>query len=85
MRPGDHITIPAAPEPLVTQCDWRKEVAAGREPITQSIGRAAFEIGLEGIIVPSAADPNGHNLLIFPGNRQPGSEFQVLNPDGLPK
>ena len=65
--------------------DWRKEVAAGREPITQSIGRAASEIGLEGIIVPSAADLKGHNLLIFPGNLEPGSEFQVLNPDGLPK
>jgi RES domain-containing protein len=65
--------------------DWRKEVAARREPITQLIGRAASEVGLEGIIVPSAADPSGHNLLIFPGNLQTGSEIRVLNPDGLPK
>jgi len=63
--------------------DWRKEVRAGREPITHSIGRAALEIGLEGIIVPSAADPNGHNLLVFPENLQSASEFQLLNPDRL--
>jgi len=65
--------------------DWRKDVAAGREPITHLIGRAASDIGLEGIIVPSAADPNGHNLLIFPRNLQTGSEIGVLNPNGLPK
>jgi len=63
--------------------DWRKEVDAGREPITQTIGRAAFEVGLEGMIVPSAASVGGFNLVVFPQNRQPGSEIRVLNPDRL--
>jgi RES domain-containing protein len=63
--------------------DWRKEVRAGREPVTQTIGRAAAEIGLEGMIVPSAADPKGHNLLVFPENLRPDSEFRVLHPDRL--
>lgn len=65
--------------------DWRKEVHAGREPITQAIGRAASEVSLEGLIVPSAADPDGHNLLIFPANLQPGSEFTVLKAENLPQ
>ncbi len=63
--------------------DWRKEVRAAQEPITQTIGRAALEIGLEGLIVPSAADPKGHNLLVFPGNLQSDSEIRVLHADRL--
>jgi RES domain-containing protein len=63
--------------------DWRKEVQSGRTPITQLIGQAACEIGLEGLIVPSAAYPDGHNLLVFPANLQPGSAIRVLNPDRL--
>ena len=30
--------------------DWRKDVRAGREPITQKIGQAAYQAGLEGLI-----------------------------------
>lgn len=67
----------------VLAVDWRKEVRAGCVPITQLMGRAAAEVGLEGLIVPSAADPNGHNLLIFPENLQPGSTATVLHVDRL--
>jgi len=67
----------------VLTVDWRKDVRAGREPITQAIGRAASEIGLEGLIVPSAVDPNGHNLLVFPENLLSGSEVRVLQPQRL--
>jgi RES domain-containing protein len=63
--------------------DWRREARAGREPISQTIGRAAFEIAAEGMIVPSAADPSGHNLLVLPGNLRPGSAIRVLHPDRL--
>lgn len=63
--------------------DWRKEVRAGREPLTQAIGRAATEVGLEGLVVPSAADAKGHNLLVFPANLIHGSELFVLNADSL--
>ena len=64
--------------------DWRKEVRFGQEPITQAIGRAAIAVGLEGLIVPSAADFDGNNLLVFPSNLRPGSELKVLNADSLP-
>lgn len=63
--------------------DWRKEVRAGEESITQTIGRAAWEIGLEGMLVPSGVDASGHNLLIFPDNLASGSEIRVLHPDRL--
>ena len=63
--------------------DWRKEVAAGRIPITQTIGRAASEIGLHGMIVPSAVDPNGHNVLVFTHNLRSDCEIKVLHEDRL--
>jgi RES domain-containing protein len=65
--------------------DWRMEAKAGLQPITQAIGRAGFEIGLEGLIVPSAADPRGDNLVVFPDNLHANSKIQVLNPDRLVK
>ena len=67
----------------ILSVDWRKEVRAGRVPITQLMGRAAAEIGLEGLIVPSAADPQGHNLLVFPENLDPSSTATVLHADRL--
>ncbi|WLD14127.1 RES family NAD+ phosphorylase [Planctellipticum variicoloris] len=67
----------------ILKVDWRKEVQAGREPITQVLGRAASDVGLEGLIVPSAASPDGQNLLVFPKNLQTGSELRVLSPERL--
>jgi RES domain-containing protein len=67
----------------VLTVDWRKEVSAGREPITQMIGRAAALVGLEGLIVPSAVGQTGDNLLLFPVNRRPGSKFRLLRPGRL--
>jgi len=67
----------------ILTADWRKESRAGREPITQTIGRAASEVGLEAIIAPSAVDPKGHNLVVFPNNLHADSEIRVLNADRL--
>ena len=63
--------------------DWRKEIRDGRPPVTQVIGQAAADVGLEGLIVPSAADSHGHNLVVFPANLQSGSELKVLNAERL--
>lgn len=70
-------------EERILSVDWRKEVRAGREPITQMIGRAAHDTGWEGLIVPSAVAPDGHNLLIFPDKLRAGSNIDVLHPDRL--
>lgn len=46
--------------------DWRAVMNAGNEATAQAFGRAAFETGLSGLIVPSKAHPGGVNMLIFP-------------------
>ena len=56
---------------------WRRSQEGGREALTQAIGRAAFEAGFEALIVPSAADPAGANLVVFPGRLSPGSRLTV--------
>jgi RES domain-containing protein len=48
-----------------------------------TIGQAAFEAGVEGLIVPSAAQPDGFNVLAFPENLKKGSKLQILNADSL--
>ena len=63
--------------------DWRNEVKAGLVPITQAIGQAAFDAGVEALIVPSAAQSYGFNVLVFPANLKKGSKIQILNADSL--
>ncbi len=63
--------------------DWRQEMHANQEPITQRLGRAAHSTGFEGLLVPSAAEKNGRNLLVFPANLQSDSFLEVINPDKL--
>jgi RES domain-containing protein len=58
--------------------DWRALQRAGRESATQMMGRAAFESGLEGLLVPSFASPANTNLVAFPGNFAPGSWIRVI-------
>jgi RES domain-containing protein len=54
---------------------WRRSAGRGRESLTQAIGRAAYEAGLEALLVPSAADRNGANLVVFPARLRPGSRL----------
>jgi RES domain-containing protein len=63
---------------------WREEQAAGREALTQALGRLAHELGLEGILVPSAARRGGMNLILFPGNLAGGSTLEIVNVGELP-
>ena len=63
--------------------DWRNEVKSGLEPITQRLGQAAHATGWEGLIVPSATDAQGHNLLIFPDRLDATSVVRLLNADKL--
>jgi len=56
---------------------WRSAAEGGREALTQAIGRAAFEAGLEALLVPSAADRRGANLVVFPARLRPGSRLAV--------
>ena len=47
--------------------DWRKLLAAGKESLTQAIGRAVAAAGGCGLVSRSAAVPRGINVAIFPG------------------
>ncbi len=67
----------------ILHVDWRRELNAGHDPITQTLGQAAFEAGLEGILVPSAQNPKDANLVIFPANLKTGSELILLNKEKL--
>ena len=83
LRIGDlRRRLQVSEERILTE-DWRKEVREGREPITHRLGRAAHSGIWEALIVPSAADRNGYNLLVFPDKLQAGSEVKVLGADKL--
>jgi RES domain-containing protein len=57
---------------------WRD---AADEPVTQAIGRAVFDLGLEGLLVPSAASRRGSNIVIFPTNLRSTSSLVT---EGIP-
>ena len=65
--------------------DWEAVMNAGDEPTAQAMGRAAFGAGLQGLVVPSSADPKGLNLVIFPQRFAKGCVLRVLNPELLEK
>ena len=50
--------------------DWRASNRQGAESLTQAIGRAAYESGLSGLVVPAC--DGGRNLAWFPGNLRAG-------------
>ena len=59
--------------------DWIKEQYAGNEAITQALGRAGIELGLEGLIVPAIMKASW-NLVVFPDNLRRNS---YINSVGL--
>ncbi|MGO9600463.1 MAG: RES family NAD+ phosphorylase [Isosphaeraceae bacterium] len=63
---------------------WREEQAAGREALTQALGRLGHERGWEAILVPSAARRGGVNLIHFPDNLAAGSTLEIVNVGDLP-
>lgn len=46
--------------------DWRKLLQAGRESSSQALGRAGAVNGASGLLVRSAAVPQGINVVVFP-------------------
>ena len=58
--------------------DWRTDNASGQEAITQAIGWALMQSGVQAALVPSAAHPGGKNLIVFPDNLAGGSHVRLL-------
>lgn len=75
----------ALPEmmPVLLAEDWRAIMSRGEEATSQAIGRAVYAAGLQGILVPSIADPEGVNLLAFPESLARDSVLAVLNSEEL--
>ena len=63
--------------------DWRKVQEAGIESLTQTIGRAVFVNGGEGLLVPSARVALGVNVVYFPQNHREASNVTVLEAEKL--
>ena len=63
--------------------DWRKVQADGFESLTQSLGRAAFESGATGLLVPSARVADGVTVVYFPENQTEEDEASVCEPEKL--
>lgn len=64
-------------EGTIRHFDWRAHNQKGEEALTQAWGHTFGAAGYEAIVVPSAADPKGTNVLVFPGNLTGGSIFAV--------
>ena len=62
---------------------WSREQHAGREAITQAIGRAAYDGGLEAVIAPSSSDRGGSNLAIFADNLGPSCRLEVAHAEAM--
>jgi len=63
--------------------DWRKVQEHGDESLSQAIGRACFEEGANGLLVPSARVREGVNVVYFPENQLNKSEAKVCEAEKL--
>lgn len=77
------VTWPQLPELLAE--DWNAINDQGMETLSQASGRALFELGYEGVRVPSTKDARGYNLFFFPENRKEGSLIKIVGEQELKK
>ena len=59
--------------------EWRFQNDTGKIASTQVFGQIAFEVGFEGLLVPSVRRPEGFNLALFPENFVDGSHSVMLD------
>lgn len=63
--------------------DWETLNDRGAESLSQSLGRAAFGLGFEAILMPSARLKKGRNVVVFPENLLTTSHFAIVGEDKL--
>ena len=69
-------------EPLLAKAkreNWQNLQDKGREATSQAIGRAAHQLGIEGILFPSAVVTGAQNLVVFPENLRARSILRIDN------
>ena len=64
--------------------DWHSIQCAGDESWTQAIGRGCRSAGFEGLIVHSARNRRGKNVVAFPDKLDKGSVIELLAKEELP-
>lgn len=64
--------------------DWAAAAAVGDESWTQAIGRGCRQAGFEAILVPSARNRGGRNIVIFPDRLREASTLAPLATEELP-
>lgn len=67
---------------LLTE-DWRKINDAGHESQSQAFGRAAHDVGAEGLLAPSARIPAGANIVYFPESVCGSDKAEILGREEL--
>ena len=63
--------------------NWESQNEAGRETLAQAFGRALFALKLKGLIIPSARDRRGRNLIWFPENFEKSDQITIVGKDEL--
>jgi RES domain-containing protein len=63
---------------------WRPSQHAGQEALTQALGRLAREAGFQGLLVPSAVQRLGQNLVLFPDQLN-AQELTAVHADKFPR
>lgn len=63
--------------------DWRKINDGGHESQGQAFGRAAHDVGTEGLLTPSARVADGVNLVYFPESVLNRSRVEILGQEEL--
>jgi len=77
----DHLSWPGIDE-LLTE-NWEQLNAGGKETLSQAFGRALFDLGFSGLLVPSARDRRGRNLIWFPENLRGNEKIRIIGRDEL--
>jgi RES domain-containing protein len=65
-------------------CAWELAVLNGQAPITQDLGYAAREAGIEAIVVPSSRHPGHSNICVISDQLLETSFVRIHNADGIP-
>jgi RES domain-containing protein len=83
---GDVRRVLGVSEKRMLSEPWREEQKQGREALTQAVGRLAFDLDVQALLVPSAARKGGSNLILFPANLDPPTSWlRIVNRDELPR
>ncbi|QDT80941.1 RES domain protein [Gimesia maris] len=64
--------------------DWQAIQDQGEESWTQAIGRGAYRSGFQGLLVQSARDRQGQNVVIYPDSIVSPSYIKLIAEDDLP-